>query len=526
MKSSLEPLISAILAAEQKKESVKDEVIAVSETVSAAASAYESLRNTLEYDEEHLLRRNAIRRILKRRMGEEDAAALANDLLRELIWARYLPNNTISEKIIDKVALVFKKFQPLFERLNKRRRNRGKLSYDWLLDLISTEVEYLLVPARQDEALASFAYQELKKRLVFKSALIAEKDRDLQLYVAVHRAYLKSNIATLRFRIFTLYYPRWITLTKDDDLIGEITSNLDGIADLIEAQISHRGADAMFRLVRHHTFVFHILRDIAQDNPMAFAAALEKKDLAALDRAITQAADERYSKFQTRLRRGVVRAVLFLFFTKMVVALLIEWPYERLVLKVQNLFPLATNILFHPLLLGFIGLTVSIPEKRNTEKLIEEIHAVLDLGQDFSLTYKTKRSWARGGYGVVFQGIYAIMFLMMIGLISFGLYSLSFNWVSILFFLFFLSLVTFFGLKIRNTRRELLVIETASGAIGMLVDIMFLPIVRLGRWMALRAPRINIFLFFFDFIVEAPFKAAIRLIEGWLAYLREKKEEI
>ena len=114
MKSSLEPLISAILVAEQKKESVKDEVIAVSETVSAAASAYESLRNTLEYDEEHLLRRNAIRRILKRRMGEEDAAALANDLLRELIWARYLPNNTISEKIIDKVALVFKKFQPLF----------------------------------------------------------------------------------------------------------------------------------------------------------------------------------------------------------------------------------------------------------------------------------------------------------------------------------------------------------------------------------------------------------------------------
>jgi hypothetical protein len=69
-------------------------------------------------------------------------------------------------------------------------------------------------------------------------------------------------------------------------------------------------------------------------------------------------------------------------------------------------------------------------------------------------------------------------------------------------------------------------VEGSGGLSSAVFDIFFLPIVRAGRWISLRAPRINILLFFFDFIIEAPFKAAIKLVEGWLAFLREKKEEI
>jgi len=101
-----------------------------------------------------------------------------------------------------------------------------------------------------------------------------------------------------------------------------------------------------------------------------------------------------------------------------------------------------------------------------------------------------------------------------------------FNGVSIFFFLFFLSLVTFFGFKIRGTRRDLVMLEGGGGVGSAIFDIFFLPIVRAGRWLSMRAPKVNVLLFFFDFIIEAPFKAAIKLIEGWLAFLREKKEEI
>ena len=53
-----------------------------------------------------------------------------------------------------------------------------------------------------------------------------------------------------------------------------------------------------------------------------------------------------------------------------------------------------------------------------------------------------------------------------------------------------------------------------------------LPIVRMGRWLSANVAKINVFIYFFDFIVEAPFKVAIRVIESWFAFVREKKEEI
>ena len=91
---ALQHLLASIRQIKRDDELLPSEdVISVSETVSVAVSVYETIRNTLEYDEEHLLRRNAIRRIVKRRLGEGDSKQLATKLIRELIWSRYLPND-------------------------------------------------------------------------------------------------------------------------------------------------------------------------------------------------------------------------------------------------------------------------------------------------------------------------------------------------------------------------------------------------------------------------------------------------
>jgi len=122
--------------------------------------------------------------------------------------------------------------------------------------------------------------------------------------------------------------------------------------------------------------------------------------------------------------------------------------------------------------------------------------------------------------------VYGLMYLVSYGVIAVLLSGFGFNIFSILLFLFFFSLVTFFGVKIRLSRRELMLVEKSYGVASTFLDLFFLPILRVGRWMSLKAPRINIFLFFLDFIIEAPFKLAIEVIEGWLAFVREKKEEL
>ena len=527
MDQSIESFLHAVVRMRMQKEKKREgeQVIAVSETVSAAASAYESIRNTLEYDEEHLVRRNAIRRHLKRRWNEESTEKIAMDLLCELIWARYLPNKQMPEEMIQVIAGVLDKYRLLFDAVKDQRRRREQ-SYLWILDVLSTEIEYTLAPPLVDEALASLAYAELRKRMAWESQIVAEQDRDLQLFIAIHRTVLKSNIPTLRFRILTLFYPGWTKLSAADPLVKEIAGNLGTVIRSVDSQLSYKGIEGLTRLIRRHAALFHVLRDMAEDDPEAFAKALEAKDAKALDAALSKALDSRYARFQSKLQRSVFRAVLFLFLTKMILALLIEWPYEQIVLQTTNPIPLLVNIIFHPVLLGIIALTVRIPEKKNTALILEAAHGVLGLGTDFSVMFRRRRTWSTGAAGMVFQVMYALFAMLTIGVIISALHTFSFNPVSIAFFLFFLCLVMYFGFKIRGSKRDIVIVEQSNGFFGIIGDILFLPIIRAGRWISLRAPRINIFLFFFDFIIEAPFKAAIRLIESWLAFLREKKEEI
>ncbi|MBI2551539.1 hypothetical protein HYV73_04355 [Candidatus Uhrbacteria bacterium] len=500
-------------------------VLRVSDTVSKAVRTYEIVRNTLEYDDEHLLRRNAIRRILKRRLGEElPLTERASSLLRELIWAQYLPNERIPETMVATIERVLAKYDKLVLKVQGMPRTGERLS--WVLDLWSSEIEYTIAPPLADEALASFAYTSLRSRVSWNSRLIPEGDRDLQLFVAIHRAMLKSNVATLRYRVLTLYHPTWAAAGPDDPVVSHVLERLEETAHLIESQLRHPGAESLFRLVRRTAFLFHVLRDFLADDALSAERLLEQGDVPVLDDALSKTMKRRYIRFHVRLRRAVLRAVLFLFMTKFVFALLIELPYETYILHTKDRNPLLVNILFHPLFLGLIGITVRIPEKRNTQVALSRLHAILGFGKDeFVLSYEAKARRHRRAT-IAFDVLYILAFGITIALIVYALSHLHFTIVSTALFLFFLSLVTFFGLKIRHTRRDLLVVESSGGLLGSLIDVLFLPIIRLGRWIAMRAPRVNIFLFFLDMFIEAPIKSASALFEGWLSFLKEKKEEI
>ncbi len=521
MQKQVEKLAQAIQKTQEETPPPEGEVISVDATVSKAASIYEAIRNTLEYDEEHRLRRNAIRRILKRRLGaEESLEEIAQELLHELIWASYLKNNKIHESKIGEVTKVLKKYRPLFGSLKNIKGDPVEMQ-DWLLDLLSCEIEYMLVPPVEQDALAAFAYQVLKGRIKWQSKIVVEKDRELQLFLSVHRTLLRANRATLRYRVLLLTYPDW--LKADEKLIKEIGSNLEKVYQHIDLQVMHPCAESLSRRLRRFSIMFNVLRDVIAKDPAGAIAVIQNDEQ--FRAAVRKAAKGRYQTFQTRLRRSVIRAVVFLFITKMLLALIIELPYDVVILQTSNFVPLITNVVFFPILLLVIGSTVFIPRKKNTKQIYKTLRSVLFAEGDFSIVYRTKRPW-RSTVGKIFDAIYLLMFLVSYGLIAYGLHTVDFNALSIVIFLFFLSLVMFFGIKLRLSKRDFVILKRTGGILATIFDFFFLPIIRAGRWMALRAPRINVFLFFLDYIVEAPFKLAIAMVEGWMAFIREKKEEI
>ena len=87
-------------------------------TISRVASVYEKIRNAIEFKDEHLLRKNAIERMLKRRIyTEEKKVKLGNLLISELIRAKYLPNNEIPERVIEEVDNIIEKYLKQVDKL-------------------------------------------------------------------------------------------------------------------------------------------------------------------------------------------------------------------------------------------------------------------------------------------------------------------------------------------------------------------------------------------------------------------------
>ena len=121
---------------------------------------------------------------------------------------------------------------------------------------------------------------------------------------------------------------------------------------------------------------------------------------------------------------------------------------------------------------------------------------------------------------------FLLTFIISFGMVIWILNVLSFNLLGILIFLFLFSVVSFFSALVRQPVRDLIITKGREGTIGMVVDTLSIPFVRMGKWMSVKFSRVNVFVFIFDVIIEAPFKIVVRFIQEWAGFIRRKKEEM
>src|SRR3990167_6381770 len=107
-------LVDNFVKVKQKEGPSETDKITVSPTVSLFAIAYEKFRNVIQYREESIIRRSAIERILKRRFSlNPEGKNEAENLIRELLWARYFPNESLGQLDVLKVQEITDKYQLL-----------------------------------------------------------------------------------------------------------------------------------------------------------------------------------------------------------------------------------------------------------------------------------------------------------------------------------------------------------------------------------------------------------------------------
>ncbi|MDD5438422.1 MAG: hypothetical protein PHC70_04755 [Patescibacteria group bacterium] len=493
--------------------------ITVHAAVSRFAFIYEKIRNIVDYKDEHLIRKAAILRILKRQlMLEPDPRNIAEQLIRELIGARYLPNATLPVSLIDQVSWIIYKLQ-LVSKINAGPESHQ----EWLRAMVAVEIEDVLVDATREKALVSFLFERISRSVKVRGVALDDYDLRLQIYVACYRTLVKADDEILGYKLLRAYLSEWMTPQVWMENPRPIAERLVAVQHRIKRQLSYALSQRFQKAVKPWAVALDMMTQVGLKDPNLAPLMIEKPETLKVE--VSKYADGRYAKVKSRLRRGTARAMLYLILTKMIVALLLEVPVEMYMYQAVHFEALLVNLLFPPFIMFLVGSFIRLPGYDNTERIQQ---AAEELISDQPVTVKTiVAPRPRSAFATSMLTLtYILTFFVTFGLIYVILSSLSFTWVSILIFMFFLCLVSFFAYRLRMGAREVVVLDTKVTLWSSVFDFFSIPILRAGRWLSQGINHINIFLFFFDFIFEAPYKFVLTLLEEWFAFAKEKKDEL
>lgn len=496
----------------------EDGRISVHAAVSRISVVYEKLRNAVDYREEHLLRKSAIDRILRRQLVlEADPYLISSNLIRELIAARYLPNDTLPESLIDDAALVIRKLQAV----SSMKLGDDKYQ-EWLRRIIACELEELLTNPLSDKAFVSFLYQRLSERILIKGTSLPDPERRLHIYVSCYRMLLKADDDQASYKYLRAFVSAWMRPTEWLDYPDRIAEELYGAHRRIQQILKSKLTLRMLRAVRPYAVTLWMLRSALQQEQQPGALLDSREDT---HKAVADIVGKREVAARGKLWRGTIRAIIYLLITKIIFALALEVPVEQLLYGSHSNTALAINISLPPVIMLFIGIFIHRPGVANRRKILEYVDSLLAPSGPQKQEISAPR--VRVGASAFFSNVlYLIMYGVSFGVMGYWLLKIHFTSIAILVFFFFLCVVSFFGYRLRMTAQEMIVLKPKERLLTAVMDFLTLPILHAGRWLSVSISKINVFAFILDVIFEAPLKLFLGVMEESLKFIREKKDEL
>lgn len=507
----------------QSKEQIS--TIHVDEVATAVATFYEKIRGIIEWREEHLLRKSAIARVLKRRLAiQETAQEIAEPLVLELIRAGHFPNDQIDERKIEEIKNVLYKYLFILKKSSSPPKEKIRVElYDWLLNISACEIEEILTPSLKELALIEYMAELMKERTkITVTEGNEKKEIEKKIYIAIQRALFKFDNSTISLYLLKRKYSNWSNLSQDQ--LQEITNNIYLIWNELEKDLNCSLSEKLYQVYKKQSIPYLILGDIIENNLPDPFKILSQSEI--LEKAIKDAYQKRFIKLKGKLKRAAFYSVISIFITKILVALAIEIPFDKYVLNYFNYQALGFNILIPPFLMFLLVSTIRPPKKENLNKIIIEVMKIVYKTEKKDI-YIIKSPKKKGFVLAAIIGIFYILtFILSFGIIIFILNKLKFSVLSIIIFLMFFCLIFFAGIKIRERTKELTILPEKSGFLAFLIDTFSLPFLRMGRWLSNKLTKYNIVLIFINILIDLPFQLFTEFLEHWRNFLKEKKEEI
>lgn len=499
--------------------------IIVSQTVSFFAFAYEKFRSAMDYHEDHLSTRYAIERILRRRLSlNPSGSGEAENLIRELMWARYFANGTLGTYDVHNIQETIKKWLELKKIAEFHKESKTKeLIHDYVADMLTAEIEEILnpAPAFKSTAFAFYTFQELKEKIKIEG--VSDDMKDAYLYSAVEEGFIKNDRSYTRYHIWRLWNKELYKTSEEE--FKSIIENFVITIKKIEHIFANVYKQKLIKYVNKQSPPFKIIQEMYNKKSLSSPdKEYYKEDILENIKSIIK---EKYAITQTKLRNRGISSLVYIFLTKMIFALILEGPLTQMMYGSVEWLPIIVNSLFPVFLMGFILLLVVPPGKNNTAILVDKVTYLLNTHNTSSqpTILKTQNGIKNPLLEGIFWGIYIAGFFLSFYYIINTLLFFDFHIISVVVFLFFACVVSYFAFKTTQIADEYKV-ESGGTFFGSIIDFIFLPFLRLGKFLGSQLSKLNVLVYVLDFIIEAPFKMLFNIVEEWTRYIKVKKEEI
>ncbi len=280
----------------------------------------------------------------------------------------------------------------------------------------------------------------------------------------------------------------------------------------------------IFQMVSRYTAPFLIIGDVANEDPRETMKIFENPE--SLEKKLLLAYNKRLKECRTKIKRSSIRSVISIFLSKVGLVLLIEIPFDVYITHKFSYIATGISLSVPPALMLFIVSNIHPPKPEITPQVIMESIKVVkgaERQESFEIRLSRKRG-VRLNFILSFTsiGLSGLVFWLII----FNLLKIDFSVLSILIFLLFFCLIAFSGIKTGQWARELKIGQEKETVKSFILDLIFFPFIRVGRWLSSQIQRYNIFILLFNLVFEAPLQTFFEFLESWRGYIKEKKEEM
>jgi hypothetical protein len=529
----------------KKEEDDDSPVIHVDEIAKKVASFYDKIRGIIDWKGEHLLRRNAIERTLRRKtlpkvsiLKEEKREVDAKSLVLELIRAGHLPNDTIKKSKIKEVQQSLDKYVYILNNLPTKEDNDYKAAiYQWLTSIAACEVEEVVNPSRIEKFLLDYMSEQMKEKIKLENGAkkLDKRTKETLIFIATQRALFGLDEPIITYHLFKHNYPKWNKLPQKD--LKAITNKIYKIREKVDDYFNHKLEAKFYQLCKAQSTPYLLIGDILKENGKNPEDTFSEP--AKLEQKIKSVYRKRVDTLKARLSRSAAYATISIFITNVAALYVLEIPLAKMInwqaetnwtweIFGMN-YPISAilgTILVPTLIMAAFVLTVSPPPKENLHKVIIETMNVI-YKKDKVNHLKVKEHRKRGFVSnLLINFVWILSTVITLGLIMKVLTFLNFPPLSYVIFIIFLSLIGFAGTKIRERSKELHMLIQKEGLANVILDIFALPMIRLGKWFTNKWKKYNIISVFFSALVDLPFMSFVRFLEQWRGFLKEKREDI